>query len=242
MENNGYIMLHRKILEWQWYEDVNVFKTFIHFLLKARHEDGYWKGVPLKRGELITGLHATSKEIGISERQYRTVIQKLEKTGEITVKTTNKYTIITICNYDIYQAKDEQNVKQTTNKRQTNDKQTTTNNNVNNVNNIKENILLKENENLNQIEQLDLLPAEEIITPEQQTALGLINFIKTNCENISKLKKQLTIQDAIKLTNKYTIDEIKSILISMENYTLLSKKYISVYLTMIKWLKREQIK
>jgi hypothetical protein len=114
---------------------------FIHLLLNANHEVGNWRGVEVKRGQILTGLNSLNKKTGISIRTLRTCLDRLEKTKEIDRKTTNRYSIITICNYESYQCSiiesDKQPDKQLTGKRQANDKQVTTNNNNKNDNNEK---------------------------------------------------------------------------------------------------------
>jgi len=113
---------------------------FIHLLLTANHKEGRWQGYTIGRGQLITGLLKLNEDTGLTIRELRTSFDKLKKTGELTIKTTNKFRIITICKYDTYQSiknendkqYDNQIDKQTTSNRQTNDKQPTTNNNENN--------------------------------------------------------------------------------------------------------------
>jgi len=137
----GHIKIDRKILNWEWYTDIKVFHYFLYLLLKANHKDGKWQGVDIKRGQLITGRLKCSRDTGLTEREIRTCTDKLKTTNEITVKTTNKFSVITICKYDYYQSNnytsDQQNDQQNANKRPTNDQQTTTNNNVNNDKNVK---------------------------------------------------------------------------------------------------------
>jgi len=136
----SFITIDRKILKWEWYQDVKVFHLFLYFLLRANWEDGRWKGIEVKRGQLITGRLKLSKDTGLSEREIRTCQEKLKTTGEITIKSTSKYSLITICKYDFYQNKydkaDQQNDhhidQQSTNNRPTIDQQTTTNNTLNN--------------------------------------------------------------------------------------------------------------
>jgi len=98
----GWIKLHRKLLTWEWFTIPNMVHLFIYMLLSANHQDGKWKGIELKRGQLITGLKVLNKNTGISVRSLRTCIERLKSTGELTVKATNKYSTITICNYDLY--------------------------------------------------------------------------------------------------------------------------------------------
>ena len=114
---NGYILLHRKILNWQWYKDANVFVLFIDLLLDANYEDSKVGFLVIKRGQCLTSLKRMSERTGLSYREIRTSLSKLEKSGEIDKQATNRYTIITINNYNDYQDID----KQKTNKRQTKD-------------------------------------------------------------------------------------------------------------------------
>lgn len=43
----GWIKLHRKLLDWERYSDPNVMLTFIHILLNANHEEKKRKGVTI---------------------------------------------------------------------------------------------------------------------------------------------------------------------------------------------------
>jgi len=119
--------LHTSIENWEWYDDPIVKSVFLHFVIKANKEDTTWHGVPIKRGELVTGRIMLAKILGISVQQARRAIQCLKSTNEITSKTTNKFTIISICNYQKYQPKTTSKTTSTsTNKQPTNNQQTTT--------------------------------------------------------------------------------------------------------------------
>jgi len=100
---SGWIKIHRRLTEWEWYTDVNTCKLFLHLLLKANHKDNTHRGQSVKRGQLITGRFKLSSETGLSERQIRTALDKLLATNEVTSQTTNKNSLITILNYDLYQ-------------------------------------------------------------------------------------------------------------------------------------------
>lgn len=136
----GFIKVDRKILKWEWYQDVKVFHLFLYFLLKANHCDGRWQGNDIKRGQLLTGRLQLAKDTGLTEREIRTCLNKLKMTGEVTIKVTSKFSIITICKYDFYQSeytesdqqKDQQIDQPSTSKRPANDQQATINNNTNN--------------------------------------------------------------------------------------------------------------
>ena len=136
---NGFITIHRKMLKWRWYQKSEMVHLFIHLLLSANHEKGEWQGYILERGQLITGRLSLSENTGISQQTVRTCLTRLKSTNEITIKSTNKFSIITIVNYNQYQDKKEKSTNKSTSKltnnQPTTNQQLTTNNNVNNDNN-----------------------------------------------------------------------------------------------------------
>ena len=103
----GWIKLYRKFLEWEWYTDSKMVHLFIHLLLSASIEERKWKGIVLERGQLATTLPELSKKTGISIKSIRTALEKMENGQIIGRQPTNKYTLITICNFESYQAKEE---------------------------------------------------------------------------------------------------------------------------------------
>lgn len=141
----GFITLHRAILEWEWYQETNTKVLFIHCLLKANWEDKNWQGLEIKRGSFITSVNNLSFELGLTVQQVRTAINKLSKTNELTIKTTNKNTLLTIVKYDVYQnivsednkqnnkQPNKQNNKRVTNEQQSNNNQITTTKQDNNL-------------------------------------------------------------------------------------------------------------
>ena len=105
----GYIKLHRTILDWEWYKDTNTKILFIHLLLNACFDRCKFMGVYMLRGQYITSMSRLSNELGLTSRQLRTAISRLKKTKEINVKTTNKFTLFTVCNYENYQFEEQRN-------------------------------------------------------------------------------------------------------------------------------------
>jgi hypothetical protein len=110
----GWIKLHRKMLEWEWYDDINVCRLWTHLLLKANHKDNRWKGVDVKAGQLITGRLSLSDETGLTEQQIRTALKKLKSTGEITSKIYSKFSVITITSWPSHQTDNQQETQQAT--------------------------------------------------------------------------------------------------------------------------------
>lgn len=124
--DGNYIKLNRSLLEWEWYTDINTSRMFIHMLLKANWKDGNFKGTTVPRGSFVSSIGKLSGETGLTEREVRTAISHLKTTGEVTSKTTNRFTVFTVVKYDMYQTNDKQNVSQETFNRQPNDILTTT--------------------------------------------------------------------------------------------------------------------
>lgn len=100
---DGWIKIHRKITDWEWYTDANTTRLFIHLLLTASNKERQWKGKTLQPGVIITTRTDLANETNLSEKQVRIALDKLCSTGEIGRQTTNKFTMITICNYESYQ-------------------------------------------------------------------------------------------------------------------------------------------
>jgi hypothetical protein len=122
----GWIKLHRQILEWEWYSDNNCFRLFLHLLLKANHKEKRFKGIELKVGSIVTSRDLLARETGLTSQQIRTALTKLISTNEITSKTSSQGTIIQIVSYEKYQV----STNEITNEQPTSNQQSTTNNNV----------------------------------------------------------------------------------------------------------------
>lgn len=115
----SWIKIFRELLQWEWFQKAEMVQLFIYLLLKASCTDKQWQGITVKRGQLVTSNATMRQDLRLSEQQIRTCIKRLISTGEITYKSTNRYVVITICNYDKYQeignSINEQNNEQTNN-------------------------------------------------------------------------------------------------------------------------------
>jgi len=120
--NCGWVKMYRKFSEWEWYKTPNMAHLFIHLVISANHEKTKWQGVDIFPGQFVTGLHSLSAATGITIQTLRTCLRRLEVGGEISRKSTNKFTIITICKYNDYQTE-----KKSANKQLTSNQQTTNN-------------------------------------------------------------------------------------------------------------------
>lgn len=177
---SGWIKLHRKFLDWEWFNKSEAVHLFLYMLLKANHKDGKWQGIDVKRGQFISSLGNISSATGLSIQVIRTNLKRLEKTSEIEVKSTSQFTIVTICKYECYQEENDHTNKPLTNEQQTTNKRLTTNKNE------------KNNKNENNIDYLALL--------------GFVN--KTFGRNFQVINQKTKRQFEARLKEGYTKEQI----------------------------------
>ena len=133
--NGGFILLYRQITEWEWYQNPNTFRVFLHCLLMANFADGRFEGLDVKRGQFVTSLPSLSKQTKLTIQQVRTALDHLKSTGEITDKTYPKYRVITVVKYNDYQQDNRQINSQSTGNQQASNRQVTGNQQQYNNNN-----------------------------------------------------------------------------------------------------------
>jgi len=100
----NWIKLYRKICDWGWYHEPNMVHLYVYFMLKAKlviNNDSRSEA-----WQLNSTLRLLTKATGISEKSIRTCLARLQRTGEISYLpgVAHKQSVITLCNYDSYQA------------------------------------------------------------------------------------------------------------------------------------------
>ena len=109
--NQGWIKLHRRLLDNPIVQKSQYWHLWTFLLLKASHEktEFIWNGkrVVLKPGQLLTGREELSRNIKIPPSTIEKILQYLKTEHQIEQQTTNKYRIITIKNWDLYQANEK---------------------------------------------------------------------------------------------------------------------------------------
>ena len=118
------------MLQWEWFTDVNTAHLFQYLLLSANHKPTKWRGHIILPGELLTGRKKLAKDTGLSEQSVRTSLDKLKSTSDLTSRTFNKYSIITITNWDKYQDINQQVTSDLTNNQPASNQQVTTSKNI----------------------------------------------------------------------------------------------------------------
>lgn len=224
MEKNGWIKLHRKMLDNPIImKDADHLAVWMYLLLNATHAEypALFKGkkIMLQPGQLITGCISIGNQLSITESKVRRTLNDFISDGQIDRQTSNKNSLITVLNWDLYQNLDGQSDTQVTDKRQTSDGQVTTNKNVKNIKNDK-NVI--NNINIPSPGPKKKVKAEE---PEKKAYGEFSNVLLTD-EELQKLKDRfLDWQERI---------EKLSAGIASKGY-----KYKSHYATILSWDRKD---
>jgi biotin operon repressor len=198
--NNGFITLHRRILDWQWYSDANVSRVFLHILLSANHKDRKWKTINIKRGQLATSYDSISVKLGLTARQVRTAISKLKKSGECVTRRSGLFLLVTVVKYDDYQNNRVEEVTRSVTRKSPESHENVTrmsiNNNVNNDNNVN---------NVNNIRTMDIKVLKDAYVKNDR----LVKAISSNYKmDIPALLKRLDdFNQYLEMTGKFEMDE-----------------------------------
>jgi hypothetical protein len=105
--NRGYVRLWRKSLDAGWIKNHKLWAFWTYCLMKASYKEfdaivGL-QIIHLLPGQFIFGRKKASQETGLTEREIRTIVEFLRKAGNLTIITTNRFSIITIINWPTYQ-------------------------------------------------------------------------------------------------------------------------------------------
>ena len=123
---DGWLKLHRSILDSAVFQDAEVLKVWIWLLCNVAFEQHdticYGKVIHLKPGQIATGRKKIAQCTDLNENKVYRALTALKSLGNIEIKATNKYSIITVVNWDKYQ---EENGKRTTGEHQNNNRTTT---------------------------------------------------------------------------------------------------------------------
>jgi hypothetical protein len=138
---NGFIKLHRKLLSSPTFDNPNLLKVFIYCLLKASHckhiQIVGLQNIPLLPGQFIYGRDKAGRELRMKPSTAHRYMLCLKSCGNVDIKANNKFSVVTVANWEVYQS-DFKNVDSNPdNKWTANEQQMDT---INNDNNDKNNI------------------------------------------------------------------------------------------------------
>ena len=231
-ELNGYIKLYRKLIRWGWYQDSVVKGLFLHCLLLASFRDFKWMDKHLKAGQFVTSYKRLSEDLGFTVQQIRTALKKLESTGEITSTSTNKFTVITVMNWENYQV-DEDSTNTQSNNPITNEQQTDLMNKLlTTFETLKISTQSATNKNdietlINSgVEEIEFVLSTQCATNEQQTNNKQITNEQQHRKNVKKNKNIKNSSSRARATPQ--LNEIL-LFISEENLNVDGEKFFDRY-------------
>lgn len=204
--------MYRSFLDWEWYPDTNCVRLALHFILKANYRAKKWKGLIIDRGQLVTSRGQLSEETGLSEMQIRTAIDKLDNCGFITKSGTRKYTIITVCNYDLYQQAQDgfDNGCQPTDNQQTTNKQPTDNQQITTTKEYKK-------ERIEEYTHTLVDTKKGVVGGKETEAVELIEWIATNAPCIASMPEPIIAAQAVWLLQDYNVKDIRRLIATMQS-------------------------
>ena len=108
--NLGYVRLYRSLTNSQIFQNEKLLKIFIWCLLKATYKERIQivgrTSIELKEGQFIFGRNQAALELDMRPSTLWDYMKLLEKMKSIIIKSNNKYSIVTIEKWDIYQSKE----------------------------------------------------------------------------------------------------------------------------------------
>lgn len=142
----GWVKLYRQMLESAIWKKPHLVKLFVYCLLRANYKDAMIPHpsitcpVKVEAGQFICGMYTLhfalyGAEIPSSQpkpRDYRSpktvwkYLATLQDLGMVTLKSGNRFTVVTVVNWERYQSGKTENVQQPSNRRETEEKQAST--------------------------------------------------------------------------------------------------------------------
>lgn len=95
-----WIKLPRSFTSWRWYHESKMVHLFLYLLLQANVKKKDYLSLTIYPGQVVTSLVQIAQDTGLSIRNVRTCLKKLSSTKDIKVKSSNKGTIVSICNFE----------------------------------------------------------------------------------------------------------------------------------------------
>ncbi len=252
MTDEGCIKFSRAFLKWEWYDDTNMVRLFLHLLLKAASTAENWHGIKVKRGQVVTSIRTLADQTKLSVRNVRTCMQRLTDAHEIDTQVTHLNTIVTICKYDSYSVCENVADKETTQQRHSERHSEKEENEEKEIRKKEPKKEIKKEEVKEEKRSLQLANARDtgVCVREgdggmsgQTGADGVVRFLGwlgVNCPYLAGHLTMPTAEQFEKLKATYGSQEIASTCLQIENRLDLRRRYKSLYLTLNNWLKREK--
>ena len=114
--HRGWIKSWRKTAESQVFKNPDLFKMWMWCLWRANYKHNWisiktGRGetqVEVERGQFVFGRFTAAAELDMKPASVARRMKKLQTLGNVSIKPSTHYSIITICNYNDYQAEDSE--------------------------------------------------------------------------------------------------------------------------------------
>ena len=108
----GYVKLWRKLKDSDLMQYHNAYILFTWMLMTAQYQARpaciKATSVDLERGQLLYGRKYAAEKTFLSEQKVRTAFKFLHSTKRITSVSTSRGTVVTICNWPLYQSSEDE--------------------------------------------------------------------------------------------------------------------------------------
>ena len=112
MNENGFVKLYRKLVDWKYAQFPNAVALWVHILIRANWKDGYFMGHEIPRGSLATSMQGLAEQTGMNRSTVIKWIKRFEDDGQIECIRTQRFTIIKVSNYWAFQDVDSDGYQQ----------------------------------------------------------------------------------------------------------------------------------
>ena len=189
--NNGWLKLYRKITESSVFDNPELLKVWIWCLCKATHRSREQivgrQIITLEEGQFVFGRKAASEQLKMNESAVYRHIKMLEALNMISIKTNNKFSLITIEKWTCYQGYDDDseqqmNSKRTADEQQMNSKRTANEQQVNTNKNDKND---KNDKNVRMEEYKNNIHTASAVRIDYQHYVDLYN---SHCSSLPQVK------------------------------------------------------
>ena len=143
--SQGWVKSHREVMQHAVWVNDALYKTLNWCIYRAAHKDmavefntgGSADVINIKRGQFIFGRFTAAKELKHKPASVWKRIKKLESLNIITLKSSKRYSIITVVNYNLYQSNETSEEQASSMPVASEEQASSTNKNVKNVKNKK---------------------------------------------------------------------------------------------------------
>lgn len=97
-----YVGVNRKIITWKFHQDSNTVNTLIHLLALSNDKETIFQGMRIGVGQVVMTKMELAQLVGLSYKQMRVCIERLEQCNIIRVNTNHHTTVFSVLQSDLY--------------------------------------------------------------------------------------------------------------------------------------------